>query len=150
MAGTLADFQTVVYDAHTQNTMDAAIALPSVGVTCATPAGFYGSPSATIADATPKLAVQKLGRTTELTHAQIQAVNAKIKITFPSGVALFVNQIMTTQSFGDFGDSGALVVTDDGTNRPVGMVIGGGSNGSAVVTPIAPILARFGATICTH
>ncbi len=146
----LADFQPVVYDGKTENAMDAAIARASVGVTCATPAGFYGAPSTQTADAVPKLPVQKLGRTTGLTHAQVHAVDVKVKITFPSGTALFVHQILTTQAFGDYGDSGALVVTDDGTNRPVGMVIGGSSNGAAIVTPIQPILARFGATICTH
>ena len=92
----------------------------------------------------------KVGRTTELTRGEIKAVNVKAKIVFPSGTAVFVNQILTSRAFGDFGDSGSLVVTDDGTKRPVGMVIGGTNNGTAIVTPIGPILTRFGATVCSN
>lgn len=150
---TLADFQPVVYDGRTPNTMDAAIAeitLPSSQVGCATPPGFYGLPGAGTAAPAVGLAVLKLGRTTALTRAPIKAVNVKTKLTFPSGTALFVNQVLTGPGFGDFGDSGALVVTDDAAHRPVGMVIGGGHNGAAIVTPIGPVLARFGATVCTH
>jgi len=150
--GTLADFQTVVYDSKTPNIMDAAIAevtLPPNQVSCATPPGFYGAPSSTVETAPVGMHIMKVGRTTELTRGSVKAVNVKTKITFPSGTALFVNQVLTSQSLGDFGDSGSLVVTDDGTLRPLGIVIGGGNNGSAVVSPIGPILSRFGATICT-
>jgi hypothetical protein len=56
--------------------------------------------------------------------------------------------MMTSKAFGGFGDSGALVVTDDAGRNAVGMVFAGGSNGTAVVNPIAPILARCGATLC--
>lgn len=149
----LSDFEPVVYDGKTPNLMDAAIAEVSLApnqLSCATPAGYYGFPSSTLASAAVGMPVMKLGRTTELTRAQVKAINVKVKITFPSGTALFVNQVLTTQGFGAFGDSGSLVVTDDGTNRPVGIVIGGGSNGSAIVSPIGPILSRFSATVCSH
>lgn len=150
---TLADLQTVVYDGKTPNTMDAAIAeitLSPSQFVCSTPPGYYGYPSATVAVASVGMAVMKLGRTTELTRSVIKAVNVKTKITFPSGVALFVGQVLTGPGFGAFGDSGALMLTDDGTRRPVGMVIGGGSNGSAIVSPIGPILTRFSAVVCDH
>lgn len=150
---TLADFEPVVYDGKTPNTMDAAIAEVTLNPSqsgVATPAGFYGTPSPTVAPAVPGAPVMKLGRTTELTHGSVKAVNVKTKITFPSGSALFVRQVLTSHDFGAFGDSGSLVVTDDGTNRPVGILIGGGNNGSAIVSPIGPILARFSATIATR
>lgn len=153
VVATLSDFQTIVYDGHTPNTMDAAIAevtLPANQLSCATPAGYYGYPSSTPATAVAGMLIMKLARTTGLTHAQVKAVNVKTKITFPSGTALFVGQVLTTQGFGDFGDSGALVVTDDASHRPIGIVIGGGMNGAAIVTPIGPILSRFSATICSH
>lgn len=153
VVATLADFQTIVYDGSTPNLMDAAIAevtLPSSALSSATPAGFYGAPSGVAATATHKMPVMKVGRTTELTRGEVKAVNVKSKLTFPSGTALFVGQILTTNNFGDFGDSGSLVVTDDGTRRPVGIVIGGGSNGSAIVSPIGPILSRFDARISTR
>lgn len=150
VVGSLADFEPVVYDGKTPNRMDAAIARVMANERCATPAGFYGFPAATPAAPEAGLAIMKLGRTTELTHATIKAVNAKVKITFPAGTALFVNQVITSPGFGAFGDSGALAVTDDGTNRPVGMLIGGSNNGSAIVTPIGAILSRFAAQICSE
>jgi hypothetical protein len=148
----LSDFQTIVYDGRTPNTMDAAIAevaSPS-SVSCATPAAFYGFPSATVAAPATRLPIMKVGRTTELTRGEIKAIDVRVKIKFPSGTAVFDEQMLTSRAFGDFGDSGSLVVTDDGTKRPVGIVIGGTNNGTAIVTPIAPILARFNATICTE
>lgn len=153
VVATLSDFQSIVYDGKTPNTMDAAIAeiaLSPSQFVCSTPPGYYGFPSATVATASAGLRVMKLGRTTELTRAVVKAVNVRAKITFPSGVALFTGQILTGPGFGDFGDSGALVVTDDGTRRPVGIVIGGGTNGSAIVSPIGPILTRFSASVCDH
>lgn len=144
----LSEFAPVVYDGRTPNTMDAAIAqLTATDATGATPAGFYGLPGRLPAAPVPGLAIQKLGRTTGLTRGVIKAVNAKVKLTFPSGTALFVDQIITSKAFGDFGDSGALVVTNDADASAVGIVIGGSNVGGAIVTPIGPILSRFGVTI---
>lgn len=150
VVGVLADFEPVVYDGKTPNRMDAAIASMNGQPSCATPAGFYGFPGATLAPPQLDLAVMKVGRTTELTRARIKAIDVKVKITFPSGTALFTGQIVTTAGFGGFGDSGSLVVADDGTRRPVGMLIGGGNTGTGIVTPIGVILDRFGATICSN
>jgi hypothetical protein len=149
----LTDFTPVSYDGKTQNTMDAAIAevsLPASQVSGSTPPGYYGFPSSTVAPATEGMAIQKLGRTTLLTRGQVKAVNVKTKITFPSGTAVFVGQIMTSPGFGGFGDSGSLVVTDDGTRRPVGLLIGGSNNGSGIVTPIGPVLSRFAAVVRSY
>lgn len=148
MVARLADFEPVIYDGHTPNTMDAAIAELTEDFSCATPAAFYGLPSNQPASPTPGLGVLKVGRTTELTRGTIKAINVKVKITFPSGTALFVGQVLTSKGFGAFGDSGSLVATDDGVFHPIGIVIGGGSNGTAIVSPIAPILERFDATVC--
>lgn len=153
VVATLADFQTIVYDGRTPNTMDAAIAevtVPPSALSCATPAGFYGLPGGGVATAVDGLAIMKLGRTTELTRGQVKAVNVKVKVTFPAGTALFTNQVLTSPGFGGFGDSGSLVVTDDAARGAVGIVIGGGNNGAAIVSPIGPILARFNARICTR
>jgi hypothetical protein len=146
----LADFQPVVYDGKTPNEMDAAIAAiePGNDVSCSTPAEFYGVPSGGVVTPASALAIMKLGRTTELTRGTVKSINVKVKVTFPSGTAVFDNQVLTSPGFGAFGDSGSLVVTDDGTRRAVGMVIAGTNNGTAIVTPIGPILERFGATIC--
>jgi hypothetical protein len=145
----LADFEPVVYDSQTPNLMDAAIAeLTTTDYSCATLPAFYGLPSSQAASPVAGAAILKVGRTTELTRGSIKAINVKVKITFPAGTALFVDQILTSKGFGAFGDSGALAVTDDGVFHPVGIVIGGGSNGTAILSPIGPILQRFAATVC--
>lgn len=146
----LADYEPLVFDKRTPNYIDAAIAelIDGSKARCATPPGYYGKPSCSPVEACKGLRIQKLGRTTGLTQAKVKSVHASVKISYPAGKALLVDQIMTSKQFGDFGDSGSLVVTDDANASPVGIIIGGGSNGSAIVTPIQPILDRFGATIC--
>jgi hypothetical protein len=147
--GRLADFEPVVYDGHTPNRFDAALAeLTDANGSCATLAGFYGLPSSEPAEPALDAPILKVGRTTELTRGTIKAIDVKVKITFPAGTALFVGQILTTKRFGAFGDSGALVVTDDGVFHPLGIVIGGSSTGAAIACPIGPILERFGVSVC--
>lgn len=146
--GVLADFEPLRFDGS-PNVIDAAIAEATVSTMASTPPGFYGAPAATPVVAATGMRVQKLGRTTGLTRGTIKGLNTKVKITYPEGKAVMVGQITTSKAFGDFGDSGALVVTDDATRAPVGIVIAGGNNGAAIVTPIGPILARFGAMIVT-
>ncbi|MGH7729829.1 MAG: hypothetical protein ACRENJ_01095 [Candidatus Eiseniibacteriota bacterium] len=148
VVGRLSDFEPVVYDGKTPNRFDAAIAELTDGGVCATLAPYYGLPSSQPADPLPGAPILKVGRTTELTRGTVKAIDVKVKITFPAGTALFVGQILTSKAFGGFGDSGALVVTDDGAFHPLGIVIGGGSTGAAIASPIGPILARFGAAVC--
>lgn len=146
--GRLVDFEPLVFGGG-DNAIDGAIAELTISdVTCATPTGFYGMPSATIATGAPGLTIQKLGRTTGLTGGEIKSVNVKLNLFYPEGKVRLVGQMLTSKGFGDFGDSGSLVVTSDGTLRPVGMLIGGGNNGTGVVTPIGPLLTRFGVTLC--
>lgn len=142
----LADFEPLVFGNQGENRMDAAIAEldPGIDFVAATLADGYGAPRTRPIDAEPDMKVQKYGRTTGLTEARIKALDVTVKITFPSGKVRYVGQLMTSRGFGGFGDSGALVVTQDAADRPVGIVIGGSNNGSAIVTPIAPILERFG------
>ncbi len=149
---TLADFQPLDFSGGV-NTIDAAIAaltLTPSDITTSTLPGFYGTPGATPVDGSVGLAVMKVGRTTELTRGSIKAVDVKIKITYPSGVALFSGVMLTTKDFGAFGDSGSLVVTDDGNRSPLGLLFAGDSQGRGLVCPMAPILARFGATVATN
>ena len=145
----LSDFEPVIYDGRTPNRFDAAIAeLKDTDASCATLPAFYGLPASDPADPVPGAPILKVGRTTGLTRGTIKAVDLKVKITFPAGTALFVGQILTSKAFGDFGDSGSLVVTDDDQFHPLAIVIGGGSNGVTIASPIGPILERFNATVC--
>lgn len=146
---TLADYEPLVFGRNGANTMDAAIAEVDQGVdiVATTPADGYEAPSSMPIEAVLDMPVQKYGRTTGLTQARIKAVDVTVKIGFPTGTVRCVGQLMTTRGFGDFGNSGSLVVTRTDAQRPVGIVIGGNSIGGAIVTPNQPILNRFGVRI---
>src|SRR2546425_5614328 len=96
--GTLSDFQPINFSGGS-NTIDAAIAQATTALTCATPTGFYGSPSATTATAAAGLPIQKVGRTSGLTTGVVTAANATVPVGDSTGTATFVNQIVTTSRF---------------------------------------------------
>lgn len=147
--GTLADFEPIVFSGTANNVIDAAVAVATTDLTCSTTAAYYGSPSATTDTASLGLAVQKVGRTTGLTTGSIVGINATVTVGYPNGVARFVNQMVTSRRFSKAGDSGSLIVTNDGTNRPVGLLFAGSSDGTTIGNPIGPVLQRFGAGICS-
>ena len=140
---TLSAFQAISFTSN--NTVDCAIAAPITGLNYTkTEAGGY-TPSTTVASPSVGLAVEKTGRTTGVTTATIQAINVTIQVQYTSGVATFVNQIMTPGSFIRSGDSGSLMVTQSGFN-PVGLCFAGGSGGS-FENPIGPVLSALGVSI---
>ncbi len=147
--GTLSDFEPINFSGG-DNTIDAAIAqaTATTQLTCATPAGFYGSPSTTTVSATVGMPIQKVGRTTGLTTGLVTSANASVLVGYRTGTATFVNQIVTTSRFSRAGDSGSLIVTNDGTNEPVGLLFAGSRDGTTIANPIDAVLSRFGATIC--
>lgn len=164
---TLHAFQLITFGSNGNNTMDAAVALSNATVLDnATPSDdAYGLPSSAIYgdvnddgvfdDPTALLGlnVQKYGRTTRLTHGQITGINATVSICYEiTGIfctksARFVDQlIISPAGFSDGGDSGSLIVTDDGNLNPVALLFAG----SATVTignRIDLVLNRFGVTI---
>ena len=150
--GALSDYEPINFGACT-NVMDAAIASVSpADVSNSTPDGLgYGTPrSSTIAPAV-NMRVQKVGRTTGHSKAQIQAINATVNVGYDTGVACFTGQIITgNMSAG--GDSGSLTVVDGkGKNKnddkkPVGLVFAGSST-VTIHSPIDAILTRFNVSI---
>ena len=140
----LSDFQPISFTNN--NTIDAAIAAPSAGrAYTSMEAGGY-DPSSTVVSPSVGLAVKKTGRTSNLTHGNIQAINVTIQVQYSSGqIATFVQQIQTPGNFIKSGDSGSLMVTETGAN-PVGLCFAGGSGGS-FANPIGPVLSRFSATV---
>ncbi len=154
--GTLFDFEPIKFAKRRSappNTMDAAIALSStLMLGNATPGDGYGTPSSTIASASLGQPVKKYGRTTGLTHGTVDAVNVTVNVCYEGFVvctswAKFVNQIVITDgTFSGGGDSGSLIVTDDGNNDPVGLLFAGSSS-HTIASPIDPILQRFNVTI---
>jgi hypothetical protein len=140
---TLSDFQAVSFSNN--NTIDAAIAAPSSGRAYTSMEASGYDPSSTVVSPSVGLAVKKTGRTSGLTHGNIQAINVTITVQYTGGIATFVNQIQTAGNFIRSGDSGSLMVTETGAN-PVGLCFAGGSGGS-FANPIGPVLSRFSATV---
>ena len=151
--GTLHAFQSINFTDGTTNTIDAAIALTSVGnVGTSTPPEGYGTPSTVPATAFVGQAVQKFGRTTGFQLGTVAEINVSVDVcyVFFFGTcfedARFVNQVaVTPDAFSAGGDSGSLIVTQDG-NRPVALLFAGGE-GRTIGNPIDLVLQRFGVTI---
>ncbi|MCX7771381.1 MAG: S1 family peptidase [Proteobacteria bacterium] len=148
--GTLFDFEPIVFSTNANNVIDAAIALSSTNLLSnSTPANGYGIPKSTIVSPKLNQRVQKYGRTTGFTKGKITAINATINVSYSSGTARFVNQIVVQSSrpFIKPGDSGSLLVTDPDC-YPVGLLFAGDSSGRyAIANPIGAVLTRFGVTI---
>lgn len=147
--GTLSNFVPIQFRIWANNTVDAAIAITDGGeVGKTTPSDGYGIPSSTTASAALNMAVQKYGRTTSLTRGTVTGINATVLVSYWSGTARFVNQVLIQGnggSFSDSGDSGSLIVTQDG-NHPVALLFAGSST-VTIGNPINDVLNAFGVTI---
>lgn len=154
--GTLYDFQKIkfnnlfkcLFTGKNCNEIDAAIALSdTLKLGNATPSDGYGTPNSATVLPHVGLEVQKYGRTTSLTKGTITGINAMINVAYDSGDALFVNQIIIEPgSFSAGGDSGSLILTDDASINPVGLLFAG-SPSITVANPIGPVLSTFDVTI---
>jgi len=151
--GVLVAYEPIVKTTTASNIMDAALAFVSpddVGYT--TPPDGYGAPRASTVSPTVNLAVRKYGRTTRTTTGRVTSINATVHVGYTGGTAQFVNQFIVTGDnsapFSQAGDSGSLVVVSTGGNarKTVGLLFAGADNVSAV-SPIGPILQRFGVNI---
>ncbi len=161
VTGTLFAFQPInfnctcflfcVCDSTKDNTIDAAIALSSTAsLGNATPPGGYGTPNSTTLSASLGQIVQKYGRTTSLTIGQVTGINATILVSYSSGVAEFINQIVvqSNKPFIKPGDSGSLLVSDDASANPVGLLFAGNNSGNyAIANHIDSVLTGLGVTI---
>ena len=148
--GTLFDFQPIVFSTLANNEIDAAIALSSTAeLGNATPSDGYGKPKSTPVDAKIGLTVMKYGRTTSQTKGKVYAINATVDVSYDTGVARFVNQIVITPgNFSAPGDSGSLIVVQKGKDarKPVGLLFAGGG-GFTFANPIDSVLNMLGVTI---
>ena len=165
---TLSAFKSIVFTSTASNTIDAAIALSNLtNLGNATPTDDgYGAPSGTIfGDANGDglfdnkndllgLEVQKYGRTTKLTTGEITGINATVSICYEAlaGIfclksARFVDQIIIGPAgFSDGGDSGSLIVTNDGNKNPVALLFAGSST-ETIANRIDLVLNEFDVSI---
>jgi hypothetical protein len=79
----------------------------------------------------------------------VQAINATVNVTYGSGIARFVGQIVIGPGgFSAGGDSGSLIVGRGGNNarRPVGLLFAGSSS-ATIANPIGAVLSEFNVTV---
>jgi len=156
--GNLYDFEPIKFDGS-DNYIDAAIASSTTSlVGYSTPSDGYGTPSSTTVSAYPDLpAVQKYGRTTGWTHGSVSGINVTVDVCYEvqcnpvscrcKKSARFVDQIaITSGEFSAGGDSGSLIVTDDESKNPVGLLFAG-SDTHTIANPIDLVLNRFNVSI---
>jgi hypothetical protein len=164
--GVLDSYMPIDFSFSGYNTMDAAIALSTPGdLGNSTPADGYGTPNSTIHgdsdgdgffDSTSDLlglAVQKYGRTTKLTQGTVTEVNVFIEVcyevifNFCIKSAYMYDQLgISPGDFSGGGDSGSLIVSQDGQNSPVGLLFAGGSE-RTFANRIDLVLREFGVWI---
>jgi hypothetical protein len=150
--GRVADVHSIVFSTSHDNLMDAAMASTTVDlISNSTPGDGYGIPSSTTAAAYVGMPVQKYGRSSRLTKGKVSAINVIIGINYGAGSARFVNQIAIQPArknteFAIGGDSGSLVVSDNSSANPVGLLFGKSST-TVFATPIETVLNRFNVTI---
>ncbi|MSR65037.1 MAG: hypothetical protein EXS18_04565 [Verrucomicrobiae bacterium] len=116
-----------------------------------------GQPGSQIVLPTLGLGVKKSGRTSGVTQGTVTAVDVTVVIEYVKSCgsshvrkATFVNQIIITSSFANFGqggDSGSLVVEDVDTCPGVVGLLFAGSQGSVVANPITDVLAALDASM---
>jgi hypothetical protein len=156
--GTLYDRVPIIMSTsnRTKNRVDAAIiATNAQQVGTATRTEGYGTPRSETVSPQVGMNVMKYGRTTWETHAYIDIINFTLSVGYLTGDARFVGQIVIrspdpSNPFSDFGDSGALILADGGSNdrKPVGLLFASTSDGVyTIANPIDDVLAAFDVTI---
>lgn len=144
------DFAGDIVPLGTAN-VDAAISTARAGAVDTTGAILdVGAPCSATQSATVGLPVMKSGRTTGFTTNSVQAVNASVSVQYQRGCGkgrkftiTYVNQILTgVMSAG--GDSGSLLLSNDGTPNPVGLLYAGSSS-VTVHNRIQDVAAAFSA-----
>lgn len=110
------------------NLVDAAVFKPQVDLT---PEILGVSSEPNIVEPEPGMAVVKSGRTTGVTRGEVSVVDATVDVD-GWGVARFVDQVMVEPAIMQGGDSGSLVLAEDGRVAGLGFA---GSDKISVFSP---------------
>ena len=114
-----------------------------------------GVPSSTIVSPTVGMSVAKSGRTTGFTTGSITSINTSVSVQYvqtcggggKKTTVTFTNQIVITPgTFSAGGDSGSLIVTNNASHNPVGLLFAGSSS-STIANPIGQVLTALGAAL---
>ena len=129
--------------------VDAALSIARAGSVDATGSILdVGIPCSTIQAAVLNMPVMKSGRTTGFTTGTITSLNTSVSIQYQKGcnsgkkfTVSFTNQIVTT-AMSTGGDSGSLLLSNDGTPNPVGLLFAG-STSTTIFNPIGQVVNAF-------
>jgi hypothetical protein len=135
--------------------VDAAIAQLIPGQMDST--GFIegiGTISSTVAAPAVGLAVIKSGRTTGTTTGSIASTATSVKVQYQIGCGEgknyfinYTNQVLiNSTTFSAGGDSGSLIVTNDGNFNPVALLFAGSSS-TTIANPIGEVLTKVGTAL---
>lgn len=135
--------------------VDAAVALLRPGQMDSSGAiEDIGVPGNTIAVPTVGLSVAKSGRTTGFTTGTISSINTSVNVQYQRGcgggkkfTVSFTGQIVIGPgAFSAGGDSGSLIVTNNSSHNPVGLLFAGSST-TTIANPIGLVLTRLGTAL---
>jgi len=132
--------------------VDAAVAQLRPGTMDST--GFIediGVPSGTTVVPTIGMSVAKSGRTTGFTTGSISSINTSVNVGYQRGcgggkkftVSYTGQVIINSSTFSAGGDSGSLIVTNNASHNPVGLLFAGSST-TTIANPIGLVLTRLG------
>ena len=134
--------------------VDAAIATANANVDSTGTIMDIGVPCSEIQVPTVGLNVIKSGRTSGLTYGRVQAVNLSVSIQYQMGcmtgkkfTVSYTNQISVvavapSTLFSTGGDSGSLIVSNDGTPNPTALLYAGSST-ATIGNPIQDVVNAF-------
>ena len=113
-----------------------------------------GVPSSTIVLPTVGMSVAKSGRTTGFTTGSVTSINTSVNVQYTTScgggkkfTVAFTGQIVIgSGTFSAGGDSGSLIVTNNASHNPVGLLFAGSSS-ATIANPIGVVLARLGAAM---
>jgi hypothetical protein len=113
-----------------------------------------GIPSSTVRDPSVGLSVAKSGRTTGFTTGTIGSVDTNVSVQYQAGcgqgkkfVVSYTNQVViNSTTFSAGGDSGSLIVTNDGSHNPVALLFAGSST-TTIGNPIREVLTKVGVAL---
>lgn len=112
-----------------------------------------GVPSSTIANAAVGMSVTKSGRTTGNTSGSVSSINTSVSVQYQANcgsgkkfVVSYTGQVVISPgNFSAGGDSGSLILTNNGHN-PVALLYAGSSS-STIGNPIGEVLTRLSSAL---
>lgn len=109
-----------------------------------------GVPCSNTQAAAVNMPVMKAGRTTGFTTGTVTSINTSVQVQYQKGcgkgkkfVVAYNNQVVTTNMSAG-GDSGSVLISNDGTPNPVGLLYAGSSS-ATIHNPIQHVVSAFSA-----